>query len=287
MWRSGLVVVGVLGIAAPCVAGRAGQAPSASPTVQQSAAKQPTDVKRPADVKQPSGRLTPDGKLEIVRAVDGEFAKVVQPLPSIKPGFKLKPGQKIDQEALQSALMRSLPAANPGDTVQITNIEFHSKEILFEINGGSSPHESWRQRIHISLGGSLPTTRVVKDQPPGLVNLGSTLILEFDGPVPSLTPAQVKKYLAPFLNFAGQRSAAESWVQTLDPKFQKAIQEHVAVIGMDRDMVLAALGRADHKVREYTPDGTETEDWIYGRPPGTTIFVTFIGNDVVRVQSYP
>jgi len=105
--------------------------------------------------------------------------------------------------------------------------------------------------------------------------------------VPNLTAAQVKKYLAPFLNFAGQRSAAESWVQTLDPKFRKAIQEHTAVIGMDRDMVLAALGRADHKVREFTPDGTETEDWIYGRPPGTTIFVTFIGNGVVRVQSFP
>jgi len=282
MWRTGLVVVGVLGIAAPlCAAGRAGQVPSANPTVQQSAAKQSTDT------KQPTGRLSPDGKLEIVRAVDGEFAKVVQPLPSIKPGFKLKPGQKIDQEALQSALMRSMPAANPGDTVQITNIQFHAKEILFDINGGSSPHESWRQRIHISIGGGLPSTRVVKDQPPGLVKVGSTLILEFDGPVPNLTAAQVKKYLAPFLNFAGQRSAAESWVQTLDPKFRKAIQEHTAVIGMDRDMVLAALGRADHKVREFTPDGTETEDWIYGRPPGTTIFVTFIGNGVVRVQSFP
>ena len=126
-----------------------------------------------------------------MRAVDGEFAKVVQPLPSIKPGFKLKPGQKIDQEALQSALMRSLPAANPGDTVQITNIEFHSKEILFEINGGSSPHESWRQRIHISLRGRLTTTRVVKDQPPGLVHLGSALILEFDGPWRTRTPALV------------------------------------------------------------------------------------------------
>lgn len=240
-----------------------------------------------ASAKQPAGRLTHDGKLAIVRFVDGEYAKVVRPLPSIKPGFRLKPGQKVDQQELDAALMRSLPAANPGDTVQITNIKFDSKKIIVEINGGSNPHKSWRQRIHISVGGSIPTTRVVKNQPPGLEKAGSTLILEFDGPVPNVSPDQVKKYLSPFLNFAGQRSAAENWVQTLAPKFQKAIQQRIAIVGMNRDMVLAALGRPEHKVREFKPNGTETEDWIYGRPPGTTIFVTFIGSNVVSVRRFP
>ena len=240
-----------------------------------------------ASAKQPTGKLTNQGKLEIVRYVDGEFAKVVQPLPSIKPGFRLKAGQKIDRQELDAALMRSLPAANPGDTVQITNVKFDSKKIIVEINGGSSPHQSWRQRIHISVGGSIPTTRVVKNQPPGLEKAGATLILEFDDAVPNLSPDQVKKYLSPFLNFAGQRSAAQNWIQTLSPKFQKAIQQRMAIAGMNRDMVLAALGRPDHKVREFKPDGTETEDWIYGRPPGTTIFVTFIGNDVVHVRRFP
>ncbi len=282
MWRTGLVVV-VLGIAGPLnCAGNAGQtapaitASSTASNVQHSSAKTASD-----------SRLTNEGKLDIVRYVDGEYAKVVQPLPSVKPGFRLKPGQAVNQQELESALMRGMPAANPGDTVQITNIKFASKEILVEINGGSSPHESWRQRIHIQMGGSIPSTRVVKDQPPGLEKVGSTLILDFGGPVPNLTPAELKHYLSPFLNFAGERSAAVNWVQTLDPKFQKAIQAHQAIIGMDRDMVIAALGRADHKVREFEPDGTETEDWIYGRPPATTIFVTFIGNDVVRVRSFP
>jgi len=275
MWRAVFFVFALVIFAPLNGAARAAQSPPVDPT-----AKKASD-------KQPAGRLTRDGKLQIVRYVDGEYAKVVQPLPSIKPGFRLKAGKKIDHQELETALMRALPAANPGDTVQITNIKFDSKKIIVEINGGSNPHQSWRQRIHISVGGSIPTTRVVKNQPPGLEKAGSTLILEFDGPVPNLTPEQVKKYLSPFLNFAGQRSAAKSWVQTIDPKFQKAIQKRMAIAGMNRDMVLAALGRPNHKVREFKPDGTETEDWIYGRPPGTTIFVTFIGNDVVHVRRFP
>lgn len=274
MWRIGLLVC-ALGIAVPVhSAARSAQTVLANPAAHQPA------------VKPPSGRMTQEDRLKIIRYIDGEFAKVVQTLPSVKPGFRIQAGRKIDQRKLQAALISGMAAANPGDTVQITSIKFEQKKILFNINGGSSPHESWRQRIHITFGGTMPSARVMRNQPPGLQKLGSTLILEFDHPVPYLTPAQVKKYLSPFLNFAGERSAATNWIQTLAPKFRKAIQAHTAIVGMNRSMVLAALGRADHKVREFKPDGTETEDWIYGRPPGTTIFVTFIGNTVVRVKRF-
>lgn len=234
-----------------------------------------------------SGNLSEQNKLSIIRYVDGEFAKVVQPLPSIKKGFILKPGEKINQQALQSALMRSLPAASPGDTVQITGIQFHARQIVVNINGGSHPSQNWRQRIHIQVGMPYPTTQVSRDQPPGLVQRGSTLILDFGRRVPNVSADQVKQYLSPFLNFHGQASAATPWIDTISKPFRKAIGQHEAVVGMNRKMVIAALGEADHKVREFRPDGTETEDWIYGSPPGTTIFVTFIGNKVVRVKRFP
>jgi hypothetical protein len=235
-----------------------------------------------------SGKLSQEDKILILRNVDGEFAKVVRPLPSLKDGFLLKPGEKIDQKALDSALMQSLPAANPGDTVQITKIEFQSKQIEVDINGGSNPHKSWRQRIHLSIGMPFPTTsQVTQDQPAGLQQAGATLILDFGRDVPNLSPDQVKQYLSPFLNFSDQPSAARSWVDTIPAQFRQAIEKHQAIVGMNRQMVLAALGEADHKVREFQPDGTETEDWIYGNPPGTTVFVTFIGDKVVRVKTFP
>jgi hypothetical protein len=56
---------------------------------------------------------------------------------------------------------------------------------------------------------------------------------------------------------------------------------------MDHDMVLAAMGRPDRKVREKAADGSEIEDWIYGKPPAKTIFVSFEGDKVTQVQQFP
>jgi hypothetical protein len=75
-------------------------------------------------------------------------------------------------------------------------------------------------------------------------------------------------------------------VETLPPQFQQAIKDHQAIVGMDSEMVMAAMGRPDHKVRERDPDGKETEDWIYGTPPAKTTFVTFAGDNVVRVKEF-
>jgi GH18 family chitinase len=52
---------------------------------------------------------------------------------------------------------------------------------------------------------------------------------------------------------------------------------------MDRDMVLMAKKKPDHKYRE-TKDGVEQEDWIYGKPPGDVVFVTFEDGQVTRVK---
>ena len=47
--------------------------------------------------------------------------------------------------------------------------------------------------------------------------------------------------------------------------------------------VLLALGRPKYKPRE-TKDGLETEDWVYGTPPGKITFVTFNGDKVIKVK---
>ncbi len=89
--------------------------------------------------------------------------------------------------------------------------------------------------------------------------------------------------LAGVLDFS-QESATKPWIETIPEKFRQAIEEHRAIAGMNRKMVLAALGRPQNKVRE-TENGVETEDWIYGYPPMVT-FVTFIGDEVVEVQEF-
>lgn len=229
--------------------------------------------------------LQPESRLAIIRYVSGEFARALQPLPTGKKGFRIKVGQPVDAKALRQAVANNGSAANPGDTVQITHIGFHGKELWIDINGGGKRRKRLRDRIQVTVSG-MP--RVATDAgPPGYQGVGSTLILDFGRPLPDMTPDQLKQFLSGMLDFSRQHSAAVQWVETLPPEFQQAIKDRKAAVGMSHDMVLAALGRPDHKVRSRDPDGTETEDWIYGQPPAKTVFVTFAGDKVIRVKQYP
>lgn len=228
---------------------------------------------------------TPHAKSQfaIIRYVDQEFARVVQPIPSQKRGFRYSVGKTVDPDRLRMALMRG-SAANPGDQVQITNIEFRQQEIIVSINGGTKKHFNWRQHVQVQMTG-VPMTTVTPSQTVA-AQVGAELILDFGGPVPALTPNQLKHDLSPFLSFSSEHSSAVNWVDTLPPQFQQAIKNHIAVAGMNHDMVLASMGRPDQKVREYDDEGRETEDWIYGHPPEKTVMVTFLGDKVIRVKTY-
>jgi hypothetical protein len=52
---------------------------------------------------------------------------------------------------------------------------------------------------------------------------------------------------------------------------------------MTRDQVRMAMGMPRDKLRE-TKDGLDTEDWIYGLPPGKITFVTFANSKVIQVK---
>jgi hypothetical protein len=229
-----------------------------------------------------SNKAQTESRLAIIRYVDGEYAHVVQALPADKSGFRYTVGQSIDPKQLRTALMRG-SAANPGDQVQITNIEFREKEIVVSINGGTKKHFDLRQHLQIT---GAPVTTVTPVGAPPPARIGAELVLAFGKRVPDLSPDELKHALSPFLDFGGERSAAVNWVDTLPPEFQQAIKNRTAIVGMNHDMVLAALGRPDQKVREYDDDGHQTEDWIYGRPPEKTVLVTFLGDKVIRVKSY-
>ena len=117
--------------------------------------------------------------------------------------------------------------------------------------------------------------------------MGSTLYLEFGKALPDLSPDDLKKLLSPFLDFTKQRSASVQWFDTLPIEMRKAIQERTAVVGMDREEVVAAIGKPEHKVRERDAEGNDIEDWIYGQPPSKTVFVRFTGQRVTSVKQYP
>ena len=80
-----------------------------------------------------------------------------------------------------------------------------------------------------------------------------------------------------------KESVNENVFESLPEPIKEAVRAKKAVVGMNRDQVLLAVGKPVRKTRE-NKDGTEYEDWIYGEPPGRVSFVTFAGDKVVKVK---
>ncbi len=236
--------------------------------------------------KAQSGPLQPMSRLSLVRYVDGELVQVVRAIPAGKKGFHLKAGAPLNENALRMAVASAGSAINPGDHAQITNLEFKDKEIIVDINGGGRGKTRLRDRIHLEVGGVIPTVSTAPDTPVN-TNAGATLYLDFDKPLPDMTAEDLEQFLSGLIDFSKKHSAAVQWVESLPPEIQQAIQDKQPVVGMDHEMVLAAMGRPDRKVREKGTDGSEIEDWIYGTPPAKTIFVSFEGDKVTQVHQYP
>jgi len=268
--------------------------PAAEPAATQQAATA-SDAHR-------GSHLSENSRIAIIRAISGEFVRAQVSLPGGKQGFHLEASQphpsvlpaakQVDDSTFASShvfVVDRAPVIHQGDQVQITGIQFLDKSIVIDLNGGGRTKWHLRDHLQVGIGGApVPTTTMQSSQSGagGLEGQGSTIFLDFDHRLPDLSPEELKLKLSPVLTFSSHRSAAAQFADSLPPAFQQAIKNGIAAVGMDHDMVIAAMGRPDRKVRERNADGVETEDWIYGIPPGKTVFVTFIGEKVVRVEQF-
>jgi hypothetical protein len=241
-------------------------------------------------------RLTPENRMAILRRLAYEYATTLQPLPASikeKEAVEVDSSGHVNEEKLRQVLANRGVAVQPGEIVQVTNVEFQRDAILFEINGGGKKKKKWYERIRVqgtAGGGTVGPPAPRSDSPPPPPGSdgsgrapGSWIVLSFSGALPNVSAEQVKQLLAGVLDFSRQ-SAAVSWIETIPEEFRQAIEQRRAVAGMDRKMVLAALGQPERKVREIK-NGQEVEDWIYGNPPFVT-FVTFAGDTVVEVKEF-
>jgi hypothetical protein len=165
--------------------------------------------------------------------------------------------------------------------VQVTKIDIEDDRIVLQINGGYKGGKKWYQGVQISggMGGAqVPVNQTNDTNAPG----GTSIALVFHKPLEPMKAQEVKKMLAPVLDFE-KRSATELYSESLPPEVQQAIKDKKVMVGMDREQVILALGRPQHKSRE-TKDGLEVEDWVYGMAPGKITFVTFNGDKVIKVK---
>ena len=224
-------------------------------------------------------RLRDEDKVVLLRGLMAEYATSKILIPRSKKALAVEQDGRYSQEEWDSANNKNGVAARAGDLVQFTKVKIADDQIEFELNGGMGGRK-WYQGLEVGMGGSGRTMPVARQgiSAPG----GTNLVLRFSKDAPLRTVEDVKELLSDVFDF-NQRSASEQYMESLTPEVKEAIEEKKAINGMDRDQVSLALGKPVRKVREMK-DGIELEDWIYGRPPGKIVFVTFDGNEVVEVR---
>jgi len=224
--------------------------------------------------------LNETSRIEIIRGISSEIVVAKIALPRGKHGLYLNSQGKIDEQKLATEMKQNGAAIRAGMPVEITKVMFKPDELVFEINHGGRSGKKWYQHIEVGMGG---TTSPVGGNEAPVLAYGSYIDLTLPLGAPALTADQVKKMLAPVLDFE-RHAPTVLYSPSLPPKTKAAIQKHEILVGMDRDAVLSSKGPPDRKVRE-TRDGDEQEDWIYGAPPHS-LFVTFSGDTVIKVKQY-
>ncbi|MGH9523449.1 MAG: hypothetical protein ACRD3E_13055, partial [Terriglobales bacterium] len=217
-------------------------------------------------------------RMALIRAINAEIVYMRRPLPMGPKGVTIKDGVVTPgQREVEDMIALYGPSVKAGDQARITNIQFKGdNKIIFEINGGPQKKKKWYQ--HIQVGGSSGTVPLDPNQNDNLNARGSLVTLEFDKYVPQIGPQELKKLLAPVFNFDAH-SPVEAFLDTVPPKVKEAIKNKQVLVGMDREMVMYALGRPPKKYRQ-----DNYEEWIYGTPPDPVQFVRFVGDEVVRLE---
>ncbi len=237
----------------------------------------------PAAASAKEQQLDELGRILLIRGLDREIAVAKIVLPRGKHGLFINDKGEVNQERAEKELRENGAAIQPGIPVEITKIQFKDHGIVFEINNGGKNHKKWYQHIEIGMGGMMQPLDNQQQQNP--IAYGSSITLSFPHQkVPDVSVDQAKKLLSVALDFH-RKLPTQLYSPKVPEKFKEAIRKHEVLVGMDTDTVLSAKGTPFRKVRETKPNGEETEDWLYGLPPHV-LFVTFSGDNVIRVHQY-
>ena len=231
----------------------------------------------PTRVSLPERPLDERGRLELIRNFESEQGFAHRELP-LGAGLTLLANGNMTPrgEEYRRMLYEKGQSAAVGDRVEVSKLEFRPDRIAIDFNGG--PYAKHRFLSHVSLNGMQLAQQ-------GPIATGFRITLVFEGGVPEVSAAEMKALLDPMVDFKA-KSSAEAYADALPPKVREAVEAHEVLVGMNRRMVLAALGEPKTKHREHASgdDGAIYEEWIYGDPPRPTQFVRFKHDRVIRLE---
>jgi len=223
-------------------------------------------------------KLSEEERLALIRGLTAETAKAKVLIPRSKKPLTVSAKSVWDQAAWDAATKESGPAARLGELITVTKVDIKDDRIELELNYGLKSGRTWKDRVQVGVGGN--TQPISRND--ARATAGSYIAVVFDKRLTTLEVADVKRILAPVLDF-DKRTVTENYMENIPAPIKKAIADQRVIDGMDKDQVMAAVGRPLRKERR-TVDGNDLEDWMYGRAPGKLTFVTFEGNKVAKVK---
>jgi hypothetical protein len=232
----------------------------------------------PTRIELPSAPISERGRRDLMRNLEAEQGFAARALPLGEDLILVANGNlRPSGDAYKEMLYKKGQSAAAGDRVIITTVTVKDDRIVFDLNGG--PYLKHRFLRHIDLN-DVP---IVPDD--GAEVTGCRVTLLFEGGLPEVSAPEVKALLDPIVDF-GVKTSAEAYADSLPPFLKAAIEQHDVLVGMDRKMVLAAMGAPQSKVRELVPGSTTRryEEWIYGQMPQTVRFVRFEGDRVTQLR---
>jgi len=257
------------------------------PPAQPAAANNPSLPPLPASTAIPDldkrPKMSDLTRMQLIGVINAELVRVRKICPVGFKNMVLSPEGEVkpDDARLYRMAQSYGAAAKVGDKVQITNVVFKDRAVYIEINGGPKKKSKWYD--HISIGGAGGSTGGGQADPNQGQATGTAITLEFKDHIPELNGQELKRLLQPILDFT-VRTASEVYVDTLPPKVRAAVKNHEILVGMNRDMVIAARERPPQKVREKDEKGNDVEEWIYGAAPQDVLFIRFAGDEVTQVK---
>jgi hypothetical protein len=220
---------------------------------------------------------------EIIRKLLAEEAAARIDMPFGGEGVELSDQGKINESKLNKEIQKNGRSIQAGRVIRVTNVEFGSKNIDIELDHGGKEKKHLSDHLQVSVGGaSSPGPQQQSSTPKAN---GSKISLTFSNKVPpNLTFDQLQQLLVSVLDFT-KKTIVSTNIESLPPEFKEAVLAKEAVIGMDQDTVLLAMGVPDRKTLEKV-NGVEQEEWQYNGRGVKKTFVTFENNIVVGVREY-
>jgi hypothetical protein len=234
---------------------------------------------QPTNIAISSVPLTTHNREDLLRFLQSEQGFAMRPLPITTITLHANGPMSPSGSDYVNAIREKGMAAKPGERVVITDIKIEKDRILLDFNGGPEHKHKWLRHIQIGMDPN-NTTPVVHDD--GQAPSGTRIALVFPRAVPDMTGMQVEALVKPIVDF-NLKTPVQAYTDTLPPALRKSILDHHVLVGMNTDMVIAALGQPRSKVREREGQ-MPFEEWIYGEPPDPIQFVRINGNRVIRVE---